>query len=290
MILLTGATGFTGRFVSEVLLARKIPFKCLVRDTVKSRHLADSGVPCVPGDLRDEYACRKALTGCSGIINLVSFKEEHIPLILHEASRAGIRRVLFIGTTAIFTQLNTASKSLRVRAEEAISQSGLDWTILRPTMIYGARGDRNMERLILALRRFPVHPILGEGDHLLQPIHVQDLARAIVDAYSCRAANQRAFNLSGKNALTYRQLVTEVARLMQRRILMFSLPRSVSLCSVRIAARIPGLPRIKAEQVLRLDEDKAFSHREAAETWGFDPVDFTTGIRMELHDLGILAQ
>jgi nucleoside-diphosphate-sugar epimerase len=173
--------------------------------------------------------------------------------------------------------------------EAEITGSGLDWTIIRPTMIYGARGDRNMERLVRVLRKFPLHPILGKGESLLQPIHVRDLATAIVDAFASANTIGRAFNVSGKDALTYRQVVDRVAQLLGKKVCKFSLPLWVAIVVVEIFRRIPGLPRIKGEQVRRLNEDKAFGHEDAAAAWGFNPVDFETGMRKELEDLGILV-
>ena len=221
MILLTGATGFTGRVVCDVLLDRGLPFRCLVRDPAKARSLVDRGVPCVPGDVRDEGAIRQALEGCSGVINLVEFNQEHVALLLREARRAGVRRALFMSAPAIFTRLDAPSKALRERTENTAG---------------------------------------------------------------------RAFNLSGKNALTYRESVREVARLLEKRIWMVSLPPRVAILAAEISRRIPGLPKISGEQVERLNEDKAFSHEEASEAWGFDPMDFSTGIRMELEDLGLLGR
>jgi hypothetical protein len=78
-----------------------------------------------------------------------------------------------------------------------------------------------------------------------------------------------------------------VARGLGKRIHLMSLPLSVALAGARIAWVIPGLPKIKAEQVLRLNEDKSFAHQEARLAWGFDPMDFPSGIRLELQDLGL---
>jgi hypothetical protein len=71
---------------------------------------------------------------------------------------------------------------------------------------------------------------------------------------------------------------------------MFSLPTGVAILAAEVSRRIPGLPKINGEQVERLNEDKAFSHDEASKAWGFDPMDFSTGIRMELEDLGLLGR
>jgi uncharacterized protein YbjT (DUF2867 family) len=288
VILLTGATGFTGRFVCDVLLERGLPFRALVRSPQRARPLQDRGVPCAAGDARDEAAVRAALAGCEGVVNLVPFDQEHVPLLLREAARAGARRVLFLSAAAIFTRLDAPSKAMRERAEAEIARSGLAWTVLRPTMIYGARGDRNVERLLAAVRRVPVHPILGTGRHRLQPVHVRDVARAVVDAYVSEKAVGRAFNLSGKSPLSYRDSVREAARQLGAPLWTFSVPTGLAILAAGVSRRVPGLPKISGEQVQRLNEDKAVGHEEASEAWGFDPVDFPTGLRLEIEDLGLL--
>lgn len=285
MILVTGLTGFTGRHVLDLLIRQKRAFRALVRRPDSIRLPADSGGSILLGDVLDPAIYRKALEGCDGIINLVSFGVGHVPLLLEEVRKAGVRRIMLIGTTAMFTTLNAASKAIRIQTEESIVRSGLDWTILRPTMIYGARGDRNFERLIRAIRRFRIHPVMGRGDRLMQPIHVHDLSRGILDAYSCTATHGRAFNLSGRDAVTYRGAVGIIARMMGVRPLLVPVPLGAALWAVTLASRIPGLPKIKREQVLRLNENKAFSHQEAADVWGFTPVSFESGIRSELQDL-----
>jgi uncharacterized protein YbjT (DUF2867 family) len=131
MILLTGGGGFTGRFVVQELLRRQIPFKCLVRDPARSPHLGERRVPVAVGDVRDRASVRAALAGCTGVINLVSFQEDHVAPLLGDARQLGIRRSLFVGTTAMFTRLDAASKAIRIKIEAEIAELGIDWTILQ---------------------------------------------------------------------------------------------------------------------------------------------------------------
>ncbi len=285
MILVTGGSGFTGGFVIEELKKRQVQFKCLVRNPEKQIELEKSGYECVPGNVHDPNAWDNALSGCESIINIVSFNQDHISLLLEKAKKFGIKRLLFISTTAIFTNLPAKSKILRTRIEKEISESGTDWTVLRPTMIYGASGDRNMERLIKVIKKFPVHPILGTGNCLIQPICVQDLSKAIVDAFFCPQAYKKAYNLSGLEALSYKECVKTVAKKLNKKITLIPLPVKLAYMMAAVCYRIPLLPDIKGEQVLRLNEDKDFSHKEAAEDFGFSPIGFEEGISREIKEL-----
>lgn len=84
-------------------------------------------------------------------------------IILQACAAVGVNWAVFVSTTAIFTQLNASSKAVRLVAEADIQASGLDWSMLRPTMIYGTPADRNMIRLLQWLEPLPQLPILGKG-------------------------------------------------------------------------------------------------------------------------------
>ena len=76
-----------------------------------------------------------------------------MPAIIAAAEQAGIGRAVFVSTTAVTTALPSPSKQIRLAAERQIRYSRLQWTIIRPTMIYGAAGDRNLSRLLRLLSR-----------------------------------------------------------------------------------------------------------------------------------------
>src|SRR5207248_542270 len=122
------------------------------------------------------------------LVNLASLGFGHAPVIVAAAEGAGIDRSVFVSTTALFTRLNAGSKSVRQAAEESIRTSALRWTIIRPTMIYGRPDDRNMARLLAAICRWPVIPLPGGGRRLQQPVHVDDVATAVVGAVEVERA------------------------------------------------------------------------------------------------------
>ncbi|HQX18073.1 MAG TPA: NAD-dependent epimerase/dehydratase family protein, partial [Anaerolineales bacterium] len=184
--------------------------------------------------------------------------------------------------TAIFTQLNAPSKKIRVAAELAIETSGLQYTTLRPTMIYGNPRDRNMWRLIRFIRYSPIVPVFGDGKSLQQPIYVDDVAKAVVNCLSNENTIGKSYNIAGKHPLTYNEVIDTIARQMNKSVWKIHVPSKpvVALLSLFERLRIP-FP-IKAEQVLRLNENKDFSYTEAQRDFGFSPLAFEEGIGMEL--------
>ena len=284
-VLVTGAAGFTGSHVVPLLLQSGFEVRCLTRPNSDRSPLSALTVEWVTGDLSDAESLTAALRGVDALVNIASLGFGHADTILGSMKEAGVKRGIFISTTAIFTQLNAGSKSVRLAAEEAIHASGLDYTILRPTMIYGSQRDRNMWRLIRLLRITPVMPIFGDGESLQQPIFVDDVAHAVLLALQNDITIGRSYNIAGKDPLTYNQVIDTVASALGRRVWKLHLPHLPIVRVLQFTERIGlGLP-IKAEQVLRLNEDKSFSYEEAKRDFGFSPRSFAEGIRSEISNI-----
>ena len=286
-ILLTGATGFTGERVLAELRGRQLPVRCLVRSETNAARLRAAGVEAIVGDLGDGEGFEHALGGCDTLINVASLGFGHGPGIVAAAERAGVSRAVFVSTTAIFTSLNAPSKAVRIAAEAAIQSSRLAWTLVRPTMIYGSARDRNICRLIRYLHRFPVLPVFGPGTSLLQPVFVDDLAAAIVTATECPAAVGREYAIAGAQPLTYNELVRTVGRLMGRRHILLHLPYRPFVAALQWTERAGLRLPLKAEQILRLNEPKAFSWAPAARDFGYAPRSFAAGVAHEIASLGL---
>lgn len=280
-ILITGATGFTGRHVVPLLLSRYGEVTCFVRRTSDRSALALPGVRVAEGTLDTPDTLRAALEGHDTLVNIASLGFGHAESIVEAARAAGVKRAVFVSTTSVFTSLNAPSKVVRTAAEAAVMASGLDWTILRPTMIYGTPGDRNMIRLLRFLKMSPVVPVLGTGEYLQQPIHVEDLASAIVACLDAPTAIGKAYNLSGAHPLTYNQVVEQACEALGVKRMRLHVPLSLSLAVARLAEKLPVRFPVKEEQILRLNENKDFDHAEAQRDFGFTPRAFAEGIRQE---------
>ena len=281
-VFVTGGTGFTGSHVVPLLLKNGYEVRCLYRPQSDRSVLPQPGIEWALGEVSDPRALSASMQGTEVLVNITSLGFGHADAIISAAKSAGIQRAIFVSTTAIFTQLNAKSKTVRLAAEAAIESSGLKYTILRPTMIYGSPRDRNMWRLIRFMRYSPLVPIFGDGNYLQQPIYVGDVAQAIL---SCLCNDQtigKSYNIAGKFPLTYNQIIDTIARQMNKRVWKAHIPSMpvVSLLGFFEPLRLP-FP-IKAEQVLRLNENKDFSYAEAQRDFGFSPLAFEEGIKFEL--------
>ena len=286
-VFVTGGTGFTGSQVVPLLLKHGYEVRCLFRPG-SDRAVPLRGQPEIEwalGDVSDSQSLIASMQGTEALINIASLGFGHADLILRAAKEAGIQRAVFVSTTAIFTQLNAASKKVRLAAEQAIEASGLKYTVLRPTMIYGSPRDRNMWRLIRFMRYSPIVPVFGDGNYLQQPIYVGDGAQALV---SCLCNDQtigKSYNIAGKAPLTYNEVIDTIARQMNKRVWKVHVPSVPIVSLLKLFERLKMPFPIKAEQVLRLNENKDFSYAEAERDFQFHPVSFEEGIKLELKSM-----
>jgi nucleoside-diphosphate-sugar epimerase len=280
--MLAGATGFTGSFVLDSLRQRGADVTCLVRNVEREVHLRARGVATLLCDLNDGQQLAQVLRGFDVFVNIASMGFGSGPGVVAACEASGVKRAVFVSTTAIFTTLNPGSKTVRTAAEDAVRASQLEYTILRPTMIYGTPGDRNMIRLLKVVDRSPIIPVFGPGTNLQQPVHVEDVASSVVASLESDKTHRKAYNVSGGQVLSYNEVIAEAASALERKPLVVHLPLNLSLAAVRLAKRLTSQFPLSEEQVLRLNEDKVFSYDEAARDFGYAPRTFTQGIRQEV--------
>ena len=284
-VFVTGGTGFTGSYVVPLLLKNGYHVRCLYRPGSDRSVLAQPEIEWVLGDLSDSQALSALMRGADALVNVASLGFGHADSIVRAAKDAGIQRAIFVSTTAVFTQLNAKSKQVRLAAEKTIENSGLKYTILRPTMIYGSPRDRNMWRLIRFLRYSPIVPVFGDGNYQQQPIYVGDVAQAIVSCLENDQTIGKSYNIAGKCPLTYNQVIDTIAGQMKKRVWKIHIPSAPVVSLLKFLERVDIPIPIKAEQVLRLNENKNFSYEEAERDFGFHPSSFAEGIKLVLSSI-----
>lgn len=288
-LLVTGGSGFLGGYVLAEAARRGHSCVALARSQEAARTVAALGATPLSGDLDDRSALTDvfARARCDALLNLASLGFGHAPAIVGAAVAAGLDRAAFVSTTAVTTALPARSKAVRLAAEEVIRACGLKWTVLRPTMIYGAPGDRNLSRLVALFARagrLPVPlilPVPGGGGRLQQPVHVADLACAVLTAVERPETAGRCYDVAGPEPLTFADLLRAAAAAVGCRVRLVPVPLAPVIALTRTYERASRNPRIRAEQWQRLAEDKAFSIEDAARDLAFVPRSFGTGIRAE---------
>lgn len=282
-VAVTGATGFTGRRVVRELLARGHELRALVRPPVE--RLGFAGVSTVAGDLRDRSALAELLDGCEALVCVSSLVTDGVEVAIEAAAAGGLQRAVFFSSTSLHSRLPTVTRERLRHAEAAIRRTTTSWTLLRPTMVYGDEGDRNLSRLIRFVARSPLIPLPGGGRALVQPVHVEDVATAAAAALESERAARGEYDLPGATADPLRALVDFVRSEVGSRAPIVTLPIGPIAWASAAWSRIGLPPRLRREQVLRLAEDRAFSSEPARRDLGFAPRGWREGLSEETRRL-----
>jgi uncharacterized protein YbjT (DUF2867 family) len=291
-LLVTGGSGFLGGYVLDEARRRGHEVVALARSGTAAAAVGKNGAEPLTGDFDDPSGLPDVFSSarCSLLLNIASLGFGHAPAIVAAARAAGLDRAVFLSTTAVTTTLPARSRAVRLDAEEQIRESGLKWTILRPTMIYGAPGDRNLSRLLTLLPRVPVLPVPGGGRHLQQPVHVADVASAVLSAAERPESAGITYDIAGPEPLSFAELLRVAARVVGSRTRFVPVPLSPLVAAARGYELLAARPRIRAEQLQRLAEDKAFSIEDAARDLGYTPRPFSDGIIAEARALGLAQE
>lgn len=249
-----GASGRSGVALCRALQASGTPFIPVVRS---AQRYAATGLAAPPrvADLGDPPALRQALADATRIV-LTAHARNAAALI---AAAPPAARLVLLGSTRKFTRWPDAHGNGVLAGEAAWLSSGRDGVMLHPTMIYGATGENNVQRLAALLARLPLVPLPGGGRALVQPIHQADLTAVILAALRTDWRGPHTLVVAGPEALRYADFVravAEAAGLRPPRLL--SLPATPLRLLAPLSRLVPRLPNIGADEIRRLTEDKAF--------------------------------
>lgn len=290
-IFITGATGFVGSHLRRELLAQGHSLRLLVHGRVGD--LA-AGEETVPGDVRDLSTFRDAASGCDAVINLVgiirefpakgvTFQALHVEAtrnVLAAAQQAGIRRYLQMSANGTRPQAVAGYHQTKWAAEELVRGSGLDWTIFRPSLIFGPQ-DAFVNMLAGYIRNFPAVPVIGDGTYQMQPISADDVARCFGLALTKPETIGQVYALCGPDRLSYVELLDTIGRAVGKgHVLKVPQPLGLMKLLVPFMQNFDAFP-LTMDQLTMLVEGNVCDN-EWQRTFGFAPQGFAAGIQQYL--------
>ena len=268
-----GASGRSGVSLCRVLSANGDTVIPVVRNAAKWREVG-TGEPARVADLADPAALQAALGDAVRVASCAHAR--HTRAILAAAPPAA--RLVLLGSTRRFTRWPDAHATGVLEGEAALLGSGRSGVMLHPTMIYGAQGEDNVQRLAALLRRLPFVPLPGGGRSLVQPIHQDDVTRCLCAALNIAWQGPQALVIAGPTPLPYADFVGAVAAaagLPPPRVV--ALPAWLLHAAAPLTA-LPGLPRIRGAEIRRLLENKAFPIGAMIATLGVQPIPLAEGL------------
>ena len=197
---------------------------------------------------------------------------------------SGARRVVALSSTSLFIKKESSDSGEQhiaqrlAEGERALctwaEAHGIEWVILRPTLIYGRGRDKNLTEIARFVRRWGFFPLLGQAEGLREPVHAEDVAAACVSALTVSAAANRTFNLSGGETLSYREMVCRVFSSVSKVPCLVRIPRWLFRLAVAALRLVPRYRHWTVEMAERMNRDLVFDHADAARDLGFAPRPF----------------
>ena len=259
LAVVTGAFGYTGRYVARRLIDRGVHVRTLSR-RLAGRDPLGGLVETLPLDFSDPDGLRRSMEGAGVLYNTywiryargrMTFDHavENTGTLFEAAVGAGIGRIVHFSVTNPSRGSKLPYFRGKAQAEEMLKGLGVTYAVIRPTMVYGD-GDLLLNNMAWALRRFPVFPVYGSGDYPVQPVYAEDVAAQAVDA---GAQNENTIaDAAGPEKFSFKELLSLLASAMGVRARLVHMPPSVGLALTKLVGLLKGDLALTRDEVIGL--------------------------------------
>lgn len=259
--LVTGGAGVVGKALCRELLSRDVCVRVLVLPGDTQAGFLPEGVEVFYGDVSDYDSIRAAFEGVDLVYHLaailLSTKKgafDHINAqgtanVVHAAREAGVSRLVYVSSISVTYPVLTEYGASKLAGESVVKESGLRWTIVRPTLVIGDGGGVEFNMFAAYVKRFPVYFLPGGGKCLKRPVCSEDLVKGIVAAGLNEEACGKTYSLAGSTVMSMAQMARLILQSAGMRHWMIPLPWWIANRLAVLKSWIGGR-RVTAEQAL----------------------------------------
>ena len=295
-IFLTGSTGFVGKRVLNDLLEKNYQVRCLARQGAEQK-LASyqaKGVDVVRGDVTDLNSLDGKLAGCDAVINLVgiirsfpgkgiTFEKMHYEgtaNLVNAAKSQGVRRFLQMSSLGARPNAKTPYLQTKYRAEECVRNSGLEYTIFRPSIIFGP-GDSFVNLFANMFRRQQFVPVVGNGKYQLQPVSVENVSKGFINSLERSDTIGKCFDVGGPERLEFDAIIDAIGETLGLPPHKMHIPVFVMQIMAEMLDWLPFFP-VTNDQITMLLDGNVCDERPFFDHFNITPDYFKPGIHKYL--------
>ncbi|MGA9723872.1 MAG: NAD(P)H-binding protein [Candidatus Binatus sp.] len=285
-VALAGGSGFIGRAIARRMLASgAIKVRVLSRNPEKARARRDlAGVEFVRADIGEPASLKDALQGANTIVDAIQFDGYPVEnprrgltferidyggvvTLIDAAKQAGVDQFIYISGAAADENSTHPGFRAKGRAERAVRESGLTWTIFRPSLVYGPE-DKVVNGLASALRFAPVFGVPGTGRQKIQPVLVDDLAACVMLAVSGRGRNA-TYEIGGPDLMTFDEMMRIIMDASAHRRPLFHIPEGVMRGVAGLLEKLPK-PLLSRDAVTFVTADNTCNIKPLIDEFGIN--------------------
>jgi uncharacterized protein YbjT (DUF2867 family) len=284
MVLVTGSTGFVGRHIVRELCSRGVEVRCLARNSSKNLAVLNGlDVKICYGDVNDRRSLEEALEGIEAVVHLVAIIRETKQAtfqkinflgtknLVQAARKLGVKRLIFMSNLGACPDQRFPLPYFKWLSEEEVRNSGIDFTIFRPSVIFG-KGDGFITVLANIIKRFPIVPIIGSGKTRFQLISVEDVATCVFLSLQGKETINQAIPLAGPEHLAYEEIIDLIIQTLKLKRLKLNIPIPMMKAIVWAMERLLPQPPVTSTQLAMLKQDNITDLDVVERIFGFKPV------------------
>ena len=254
----TGSTGFLGQGTVNALLESGHQVRCMIRIKSRSKAPESENIEKFIVDYMNSGRLAQGVKGCGAVFNLTgiirefskdntTFQAVHVDFtrdLIEACKIAGVKRYMHMSALGVDSGLDVGYNTSKLAAEKLVRESGLDWTIFRPSLIFGP-GDRFAVEFAGWMKTKRPIPVIGKGDYRLMPVSRTDLCRGMVKLIDYKDSIGQIYNIGGPQTLSYMEILGIIENAASAKKFVIKMPSRLIMFIAGIMGRFKSFPATK---------------------------------------------
>ena len=299
MIFITGASGFIGTNLAGKLAKQGYKVKCFVRKSSNISALKDLGVEIAYGDITDKESISRAMGKNSIVVHLAAVTSEvssdynfsrKINVVgtrnlLDVCRKKKAARIIHLTSESTKRRIKGAYARTKAEADGLVKGFGTPYTIIRPSIVYGAGSRGLFQKTLDYIEKMPLVPIIGAGKERIIPVHVDDVTDAIIACIKSEKTENKEYDLTGATMLDFNQFMDGIMGELGIRKGKIHIPFSFVYLGAKILSIFMKNPPVTTDNLLGLKQEVRMDYGKAKKDFGFKPLTFEQGLKRTFYNV-----